>query len=112
MIRPLFISIIRMKSLQVNIERISDYFTQDFRHPRTTDIFFRALVLYTFVKILFIWKVSATILQYHTMSFPRSVLGKVLFAAGDFGQRIFECFLFCLSIVPRAGFLSAAELHR
>jgi hypothetical protein len=65
-----------MKSLRVNIERISDYFTQDFRHPRTTDIFFRALVLYTFVKVLFIWKVSATILQYHTMSFPRSVLGK------------------------------------
>jgi hypothetical protein len=78
MIRPLSISTIRMKSLQANIERTGDYFTQEFRQPRTTDIFFRALVIYTFVKILFIWKVSATILQYHTMSFPRSVLGKVL----------------------------------
>ena len=94
MIRPLSISTIQMKSLQANIERISDYFTREFRQPRTTDIFFRALVLYTFVKILFIWKVSAAVIQHHTMSFPRSVLGKALLLPAIFANAYLNAFYF------------------
>lgn len=106
MIRRLSISTIRMKSLQANIERISDYFTQDFRQPLTTDIFFRALVLYTFVKILFIWNVSATILQHHTMSFPRSVLGKALLLPAIFADAYLNAFYFgAVSFLVLAFFL-------
>ena len=62
----------------VNVATIGNYFTEEFRQPRSALIFFKGLVLYTFVKILFIWNVSATFLQYHRISKPGSLLGKIL----------------------------------
>jgi len=113
LIRSLSIYTIHMRSLQANIERISDYFTHDFRQPRTTDIFFRALVLYTFVKILFIWNVSATILQYHTISFPRSVFGKVLLLPAIFANTYLNAFYFgAVSFLILAFFLRANYIVR
>lgn len=61
-----------------SVARLVNYFTEEFRQPRTAKIFFRALVLYTVIKILFVWSISAKMVHSHSLPNPGSVAGKIL----------------------------------
>ena len=68
----------RSAVLNVDPEKIGNYFTGEFRQPRAAHIFFRGLVLYTFVKILFVWQISAEMVQNHSLPSPGSLAGKIM----------------------------------
>ena len=68
----------RSALLNVDLEKIGNFFTEEFRQPRAAHIFFKGLVFYTFVKILFVWHISAAMVQNHTLPAPGSLPGKVL----------------------------------
>lgn len=69
-----------MLPLNISIERLSSHFTDDFRQPKATRIFFRALVGYTLIKMIAIWSVSRMVISHHDLSLPGSLPGKVLLA--------------------------------
>lgn len=67
-----------MPDLKTNIERLSNHFTDDYREPIATLIFFKSLVIYTLIKVSLTWPLSRMIALHHTITLPRSILGKIL----------------------------------
>jgi Vitamin K-dependent gamma-carboxylase len=63
-----------------NIERLSNHFTDSFREPDATRIFFKGLVLYTLTKVILNWPLSRMVITHHNISFPRSIAGRILLA--------------------------------
>jgi hypothetical protein len=61
-------------------DRIVDYVTADYNNPKAVRFFFRALVTYTILKIAMIWPLSHKMMSYHSLSLPKSWLGKVVLA--------------------------------
>jgi hypothetical protein len=62
------------------IERFRRFLSDEIHHPKASSIFFRALVVYTLGKVVFLWKVTSVIVDIHTLPFPRSFIGRVLLA--------------------------------
>ena len=56
------------------------YLVQDFQEPATARLFFRALVLLSFVKILMLWSFSHSVMNHHNITLPRSWVGKIVLA--------------------------------
>src|SRR5688572_769989 len=69
-----------MRSALLNVDpvKIGNYLTDEFRQPRAAHIFFRGLVLYTLVKILLTWQISAVMVENHNLPAPGSLAGKIL----------------------------------
>ena len=68
----------RLALLNVDPVMIGNYFTDEFRQPRATHIFFKGLVLYTLVKIVLAWQISAAMVANHNLPAPGSWAGKIL----------------------------------
>ena len=62
------------------IQTIIQYLVRDFNEPATVRLFFRALVLLTFVKILMVWPFSHSVMNHHNITLPRSWFGKIILA--------------------------------
>ena len=75
-----------------SMERWSNYFTEDIHEPKATRIFFKALVVYTLLKMLLMWTNASTVASYHAISLPRSIVGKVLMAPSFFAEQHFDIF--------------------
>lgn len=69
-----------MLRLRDKVRELSQYFADDFNNPRTTRVFFKALILLTLAKIVMLWSFSHTVMTYHSITLPRSWVGKILFA--------------------------------
>src|SRR5688572_30454076 len=63
-----------------SVQEILQYLVEDFNHPATTRLFFRALVLLTFVKIVMLWSFSHRVMNHHNIALPGSWFGKIIFA--------------------------------
>jgi len=96
-----------MRSLLLNVNslKIANYFTDDFRQPRTARIFFQGLVLYTFVKILFLWKISAAMVQYHNLPSPGSLFGKILLLPTILAERNIDGFYAAALVILALAFV-------
>ena len=87
-----------MLLLKSNIEKFSDHFTDDYLEPKTTRIFFKALVVYTLIKMILIWPVSRMVISHHDLSLPKSYPGKVLLAPSFLANQHVDIF-FIIAII-------------
>jgi len=78
--------------LRKYIERISAYFEDDFREPASVRIFFKALVIYTLVKMILIWPVCRVMMSHHTLSLPSSIPGRIFLAPAFLANRYPDIF--------------------
>ncbi|MEJ7645508.1 MAG: HTTM domain-containing protein [Chryseolinea sp.] len=62
------------------IEKFEASLTSTRRQPLASKIFFKSIVCYALVKVILIWNVSNVMLQYHNISLPRSLVGKIALA--------------------------------
>lgn len=67
-----------MADIKSDIEKIASHFTDDYREPNATRIFFKAVVFYALIKLLLTWPLSRMIALHHMITFPRSIPGKIL----------------------------------
>ena len=51
--------------------------TDEFHQPKATRLFFKALVVYTLLKVLMVWNVGSTVIPHHNIHLPKSLPGKV-----------------------------------
>lgn len=85
--------------LNDSVDRWSNRLTGRFPHIGATRIFFKALVVFTIIKMLLIWPVTRTMLQHHSPSLLRSAVGKVVLAPAYFASNhpdIFFAAAICL----------------
>lgn len=75
-----------------HIERIAGYFTDSFQNPVSARVFFKALVFYALIKTILIWPVGRSIISYHALSLPRSVLGKIFTAPAHLADKFPDAF--------------------
>ncbi|HYI77563.1 MAG TPA: HTTM domain-containing protein [Chryseolinea sp.] len=69
-----------MVKQRTNVLTIVDYWVRDFNNPATVRLFFRALLLLTFVKIVILWPFSHNVMIHHNITLPASWIGKLVFA--------------------------------
>lgn len=81
-----------MLRLKSNIEKFSNHFTDDYQEPKATRIFFKALVVYTLIKMILIWPISRMVISHHTLSLPKSLPGKVLLAPSILANQHLDIF--------------------
>lgn len=84
------------------MERVGGYLTDTFREPASTRIFFKTLVAYALIKLMLMWPVCRIVLQYHTLSLPRSLPGKIFMAPAFLANQYPDVFFFagtCLLVV-------------
>jgi len=62
------------------VQTAVQYLVQDFNQPATARLFFRALVLLSFVKIVMLWSFSHRVMNHHNITLPRSWVGKIVLA--------------------------------
>jgi hypothetical protein len=95
--------------LRNNIDRISAYFTDDFREPESVRIFFKALVVFALVKMILIWPVCRIILSHHTLSLPASIPGRIFLAPAFLANKYPDMFfvlgisLVLIMLIVRSG---------
>ena len=53
---------------------------QDFKQPATARLFFRGLILLTFMKIIMLWSFSHSVMNHHNITLPGSWIGKAILA--------------------------------
>lgn len=63
-----------------SVQSAVQYLVRDFNDPATARLFFRALVLLTFVKILILWPFSHSVMNHRSITLPRSWFGKIIVA--------------------------------
>ena len=69
-----------MLTLKDKVRDLSQYFVNDFNNTGTTRVFFKGLILLTLLKIVMLWPFSHTVMTYHSITLPRSWIGKILLA--------------------------------
>lgn len=87
-----------MLRLRDKVQNLSRYFVGDFNNPRTTRVFFKALILLTLAKIIMLWSFSHTVMTYHSITLPRSWMGKILFAPSFLANHTVDAF-YTLAII-------------
>ena len=90
-------------SLQATVQ----YLVHDFNEPATARLFFRALVLLSFFKILMLWPFSHSVMNHHNITLPRSWFGKIILAPSFLANDNVDIF-FAISL----GFLVVAFFLR
>ena len=90
-----------------SVQATVQYLVQDFNEPATARLFFRALVLLTFVKILMLWSFSHSVMNHHNITLPRSWFGKIILAPSFLANDNVDIF-FAISL----GFLVVAFFLR
>ena len=95
-----------LPQLRDAIERESDRITGNFSEPRAVRIFFKALVIFTAIKIMLLIDVSRTLINYHTPSLLKSTMGRILLAPAYFAYEhpniffgVALCFLLVLLFI-------------
>ena len=63
-----------------SVQATVQYLVRDFNEPATAQLFFRALVLLTFIKILMLWPFSHNVMIHHNITLPRSWFGNFILA--------------------------------
>lgn len=84
---------------------IIDYLALDYNNPNSVRLFFKALVAFMILKIAAVWPLSHKVMNHHSLSLPRSWMGKVFLAPAFFAN--YNVDLFFIVVV---GFLVAAFL--
>jgi len=80
------------------IQTTVQYLVRQFNDPVTARLFFRALVLLTFVKILMLWSFSHSVMNHHNITLPRSWFGKIILAPSFLANDNVDIF-FAISLV-------------
>jgi Vitamin K-dependent gamma-carboxylase len=62
------------------VQTAIQYLVRDFNEPATVRLFFRSLVLLSFVKIMILWPFSRSVMNHHNITLPRSWFGKIILA--------------------------------
>jgi hypothetical protein len=60
--------------------KLIDHLTLDYNNPTVVRLFFRALVIFTLLKIAMVWPLSHKVMSHHSLSLPRSWPGKIILA--------------------------------
>ena len=81
-----------------SVQATVQYLVRDFNEPATARLFFRALVLLTFVKILMLWPFSHSVMNHHNITLPRSWFGKIILAPSFLANDNVDIF-FAISLV-------------
>jgi Vitamin K-dependent gamma-carboxylase len=68
---------------------------QNFKEPVTTRLFFKALILLTFIKIVMLWPFSHSVMNHHSITLPRSWFGKVILAPAFLANNNVDIFFGC-----------------
>lgn len=69
-----------LKLLGNRYNRIINYLTVEYNNPTVARLFFRSLVTFTLLKIAMVWPLSHKVMSHHSLSLPRSWVGKVVMA--------------------------------
>jgi hypothetical protein len=80
------------------VAKAVQYLVQDFNQPATARLFFRALVLLSFVKIAMLWSFSHGVMNHHNITLPRSWVGKIVLAPSFLANDNVDIF-FAISLV-------------
>jgi hypothetical protein len=68
-----------LASLKNKIDAVVVHLVRKPNNPRAVRLFFRALIVLTFFKIVLLWPLSHDVIAHHTMSLPQSWFGKLVF---------------------------------
>jgi hypothetical protein len=61
-------------------DKVVNYLTVDYNNPKAVRLIFRALVIFTLLKIAMVWPLSHKVMSHHSLSLPRSWPGKIILA--------------------------------
>lgn len=72
--------LLQLLTHQTNFRLLPLYLGSEARHPGVGVVFFKALLLLTLIKMILLWPASATVMKYHDITLPGSIVGKILLA--------------------------------
>jgi hypothetical protein len=62
------------------IDNFAHRLTAARQQPLSSTLFFKALVCFALVRLILVWNLGTVMLQYHSISLPQSILGKIALA--------------------------------
>lgn len=92
-----------MAIIRYVINLLQDKFTATFHHEAAVNVFCKALYVYLFLKVIFIWETSALTIQYFPIKQPDTFIRKMILFPAVFAMTHFTFFCWIFFAILLAG---------